>query len=272
MADPALIIANGMTVLLNVLNAMIPMWQGTATAIDHSAQAVTQIAMNTQHQQLIHVTVQQASAAIQVPLPDEFKGVRERAEGFLWQCNLYFTRVCINNDPEKIATALALIKGETAGMWADTQLEAIQESSANALMTWSTFCIGFKDQFADSSPKQMAVKKMKVLYMGLKTADQYNTLFNSFKGATGWNEEALIDQYRKGLTNFLRAKIYNCETLLKTLKGWQEKVDRLNHQELEYLMTLSTFAVWSPRNMTWQGTSFTQTPTTCCPLIHDSLY
>ena len=140
MADPASIIADGMTALLNVLNMMIPTWQGTAAAINHSAQAVTQIAMNTQHQQPIHITIQQAPTAIQVPLPDEFKGVKERAEGFLWQCNLYFTRVCIDNDSEKIATALALIKGETAGMWADTQLEAIQESSADALMTWSTFC------------------------------------------------------------------------------------------------------------------------------------
>jgi len=113
---------------------------------------------------------------------------------------------------------------------------------------------------------------MKALYMGSKTADQYNMLFNSFKGATGWNEEALMDQYRKGLTDSLRAKIYNCETLPKTLKGWQEKADRLNRQELEYSTTLSTFAARNLRNATWQpGTPFFQTPTTR-RLPTDSLY
>ena len=81
-----------------------------------------------------------------------------------------------------------------------------------------------------------------------------------------------MDQYRKGLTDSLRAKIYNCETLPKMLKGWQEKADRLNRQELEYSTTLSTFAAWNLRNVTWQpGTLFSQTPTTR-RLPTDSLY
>ena len=117
MAETINILANGLHGLLTSINNLVPIWQGTAQALDNSAQAVTQLAAASQIQPPIHVTVSapaHALAPITVPLPDQFKGSKEKADPFIHACNEYFTRVCITSDSEKVSTALALIKGDGA--------------------------------------------------------------------------------------------------------------------------------------------------------------
>jgi hypothetical protein len=125
MAETINILANGLHGLLTSINYLVPIWQGTAQALDNSAQAVSQLAAATQPQ--IHVTISpptHALAPIIVPLPDQFKGLKEKADPFIRACNEYFIRVRITDDGEKVSTALALIKGDTASTWAETQLVA----------------------------------------------------------------------------------------------------------------------------------------------------
>ena len=126
------------------------------------------------------------------------------------------------NDDEKIATALALIKGEDASIWAETQLEAIQEGVPGAIVTWSEFLKEFKGHFGDTTPTETAVRKLKTLNMGSKTAEQFNTSFNNLKTATKWNEPALLDRYKMGLTEDLCHAIYQCDPIPRNLKDWQE--------------------------------------------------
>jgi hypothetical protein len=208
MADPITVLGSGLGGLLEAFANLIPLWQSTAHSVDTTAQAVTQIASAQTVPTPVNVTVQQGPAPtpIQVPLPEEFKGQKDKADRFIRQCNLYFTRVRIEADEEKIATALALIKGEDASVWAETQLEAIQDGDETALTSWLTFSTEFKGHFGDSTPAETAVRKLKGLYMGTKTAEQYNTLFNNLKAATKWNNAALIDRYKTGLTDSIRVR------------------------------------------------------------------
>ena len=83
MADPMEVIANGIMALMNLIQALIPTWQSMAQAMTHTVQAISQIVVNTGQPQPIHITVQQAPTTIQVPLPDEYKGAKDKAAHFI---------------------------------------------------------------------------------------------------------------------------------------------------------------------------------------------
>ncbi|KAG5633424.1 hypothetical protein H0H81_007940, partial [Sphagnurus paluster] len=111
----------------------------------------------------------------------------------------YFTRTKETQDSVKITTALALLKGNKASKWAKNQLELIQDSHAEALVTWDAFCNKFKNHFGDHTPDFTTASKIKQLVMDGKSAEEYNTEFNSLKKDTKWNEAALLDHYQSGL-------------------------------------------------------------------------
>lgn len=214
----------GCLAVIDGLGRLVPTWNRTAQSLEDSTTAVRSLA---------HAAAS-TSAPITVPLPDEFKGSKEKADSFIRQCELYFSRVNMKTDREKIGTAIALIKGDPASSWADTQLELIQEESDDALETWKEFAKAFKKQFGDLTPEFTAQSKIKRLYQGKKTVEEYNAEFNALKAATKYNEAALIDRYRVGLDHSILAKLFGSESPPKSLHEWQERASRLDKQAREF--------------------------------------
>ncbi|KAG6867223.1 hypothetical protein C0993_005458 [Termitomyces sp. T159_Od127] len=232
--DAVGILQAGITSILESLHALLPAWTTTATNLDATAQSVTQLANATaqsvtaanatasavvnQPQPLINVAVNPRT----IPLPDEFKGSKDKAAYFLRTCNQYFAQAEVTKDGIKVATALALMKGEKASKWAKNQLEFIQEGKEEALTTWET-----------------AAAKIRTLIMGERHADEYNTEFDNLRHDTKWNEAVLLDRYKLGLEKNLLLKIYQCDPLPTTLQEWQDKADLLDRQWRQSKVTMS---------------------------------
>ncbi|KAF5380533.1 hypothetical protein D9615_004727 [Tricholomella constricta] len=229
--DSVSVLQNGITSILDAINNLIPVWSTTADNLDSTAQAVTQLA-TVAHVPKVEIAVSQTT----VPLPDEYKGAKEKAAYFVRACNQYFTRIKETQDDVRIATALALMKGDKASKWAENQLEFIQEGHADALVTWKEFCKEFVNHFGDRTPDFTAASKIKLLVMGTKSADEYNTDFNNLKNDTKWNEAALLDRYQSGLDPELLISIYRCDPMPVTLREWQEKAELLDKKAKELKM------------------------------------
>lgn len=227
--NPITILQNGITSILDGINNLLPIWSTTATNLDNTAQAVTQLAAAVGQNQRVNVSVSQ----ITVSLPDEYKGAKDKAAYFIRACNQYFTRVSITQDDVKVSTALALMKGDKASKWAENQLELIQENQTGALVCWADFVTEFKKHFGDRSPDFTAASKIHNLVQGSKTADEYNTDFNNLKNDTKWNEPALIDRYCAGLNPDLLMSVYKCDPVPSTLQEWQDKAELLDKRERE---------------------------------------
>ncbi|KIJ34513.1 hypothetical protein M422DRAFT_263484 [Sphaerobolus stellatus SS14] len=58
----------------------------------------------------------------------------------------------------------------------------------------------------------------------------YVASFNELKKDTGYNDEALIDKFEKGLNSALVDKIYNLPEMPTTLKGWIQWATKLDRQ------------------------------------------
>ncbi|KAG5639879.1 hypothetical protein DXG03_002708 [Asterophora parasitica] len=218
---PVLILSTGITSILDGLHNLIPIWSNITTNLDSTIQAITQLAVTTT-----------------ISLPDEYKGMKEKAAYFICACNQYFTHASITKDDMKIATTLTLFKGVTATKWAKNQLELIQDQQASALLVWTNFVKEFLNHFGDRSPDFTAASKIKLLTQGADTAEKYNTDFNNLKKDMKWNEAALLDQYQTGLDADLLMSIFCSDPLLVTLKEWQDKVELLDKRERELKIQL----------------------------------
>ena len=64
--------------------------------------------------------------------------------------------------------------------------------------------------------------------MGNRTCNEYTTLFEGYAERSGYNEIALIEEYKWGLTRALREKVYTNDPFLTTLKEWKDKACRLD--------------------------------------------
>ncbi|GLB35282.1 hypothetical protein LshimejAT787_0208470 [Lyophyllum shimeji] len=269
--DPTTVLQNGITSILDAIHALIPAWHTTAQNLDSTAQAVAQLAA------AANSNVEVSVAQTIIPLPEEYKGAKDKAAYFIRSCNQYFTRVGISKDEVKIATALALMKGDDASKWAENQLELIQDGHEDAYTNWKAFCTAFKDHFGDRTPEITAAAKIKRLFMGTDSAERYNTLFNNLKNDTKWNEAALIDRYKAGLDARLLMTLYHCDPMPITLKQWQDKADLLDKQERELRMRIgqggsasrnaksSTTSNFAPRVST-----FGTTPTSTAPFTNNA--
>lgn len=98
-----------------------------------------------------------------IPLPDKFKGSRDKAVYFLRACNQYFMQAKVLRDEVKVATALALMKGNKVSKWAKNQLELIQDEREGAFTTWVLFQAAFKDHFGDHIPKKLLLLRFESL-------------------------------------------------------------------------------------------------------------
>ncbi|KAG6806867.1 hypothetical protein H0H92_009755 [Tricholoma furcatifolium] len=85
------------------------------------------------------------------------------------------------------------MKGDNAGKWAEIQLELIQDENAGAIITWTGFVKAFMQRFGNR-----------------------------------WNDQALLDRYKEGLSLSLLERIYDASPLPKGLKEWQEKAELLD--------------------------------------------
>ncbi|KAF5374476.1 hypothetical protein D9615_009063 [Tricholomella constricta] len=227
--NPITILQNGVTSILDGINNLIPVWATTAANLDSTAQAVAQLASTAGQLQKVEVSVAQTT----IPLPEEFRGVKDKAAYFILACNQYFTQTKITEDNIKIATALGLMKGDKASKWAENQLRLIQSNHADALTCWADFGAEFENHFGDRTPDTTATSKIKLLIQGTKPADEYNTDFNNLKIDTGWNECALLDRYKTGLDPDLLMSIYRCDPMPVTLKEYQKKAELLDKKAKE---------------------------------------
>lgn len=177
--------------------------------------------------------------------PEPFNGQPDKVEAFLNALTLYFSGQQIRADDQRVIFALSLVKGGTgdiAGSWANLQRKLIVEFSNNAennghIGTWAQFVTDFTAYFQYSSSKDEAQMKLVKLQQGKSTADEYITLFKGLAPSSGFNDEALLDHFKRGLNTPLRTVVFNIRPQPVTYKDWLREAsecDRTYRKAKEY--------------------------------------
>lgn len=158
-------------------------------------------------------------SSVKVATPDIFDGTTSKADTFLSQLTLYFHGKRLHDDSDRIIFALSYMKEGNAGKWAKQKV--IEYGKIGSITTtWDEFVVEFQKTFGDPDPANTARHKLAQLKQGNQTADQYVASFREWKDDTGYNDAALVEQFKKGLHSALVDKIYGLSDMPTTLEGW----------------------------------------------------
>ena len=96
--------------------------------------------------------------------------------------------------------------------------------------TWGAFTQTLRDHFVLRGITETSVENMRNLEMGSSTCEEYSVLFKGYTLQSGYNEVALIEEYKWGLNKKLREKMYGLVPMPTDLGGWITQSNTLDKQ------------------------------------------
>lgn len=164
--------------------------------------------------------------SLKVAPPNDFDGTMSQTEAFLSQLHLFFHGKRIQDDQDRIVLALSYMKGGVAGPWAKMKVKSLE----NTQQTWVDFVAEVRMMFGDPDPASTARHKLSTLKQGSHTADEYVASFKEHQELTGYNDPALVEQFKKGLKAELFDQIFKLPQMPTNLKGWMDWATKLDRQ------------------------------------------
>jgi hypothetical protein len=171
-------------------------------------------------------------------VPDTFDGSDpSKLETFIFQCNMYLaTRSSdFSDDESRVSFALSYLKGSPQD-WFQSEISHVA-SEGGRLPEWfiryPSFLSELKRLFGPRDPVTDAMTSLENLrFKETGKATRYTIDFNRHARKTGWNEQALLRQFYKGLPDRLKDEIARLGKP-SGLKALQEMVATLDQRYWE---------------------------------------
>ena len=168
--------------------------------------------------------------------PDQtmaFTGEASHVTPFLAEMVFYFRILNITDETMKINYALSFIRGgdkNAATTWADAQRKAIlaheEYATENPTLvnpnphpftTWSQFQDAILSHFSLRDVAEEAILNLQLLEQENKTCDEYFVMFKNYAMSTGYNDIALLEEFKCGLNKGLLQRVQMSYPVPKTL-------------------------------------------------------
>ena len=175
----------------------------------------------------------------EVNKPEEFDGRSERLDQFIHQCILSLA-LGNWNAQAKITFVLSYMKKGSALTWAEQKLNEYATGDPNVnpvvppwAITWDDFLVELRAAFGDISRQKTARIRIHDIKQGTRSVDEYNVEFMAEFGLTGFNEEAGLDIWKKGLKRSIVQRIYNDNPQPTTFAAWRTRGSHYDHVDRE---------------------------------------
>lgn len=173
-----------------------------------------------------------AAAPPKIPLPDKFDGTRDKLRGFLNQLDLVFKLQpdWYSTESMKVAWAGTLLSGR-ALTWFNPMLEK-PEDYQHILNSFDEFKRAIKASFAPIDEANVSAGKIRRLRQGKMPCSVYAAEFTLLAADIGWNDAALIQQFRAGLSKEVKDMLvfYDYPTSFLAFKELAIKCDTRLHE------------------------------------------
>ncbi|ESK85491.1 hypothetical protein Moror_10109 [Moniliophthora roreri MCA 2997] len=164
---------------------------------------------------------------------DPFEGDRRDTKRFLMEVEIYLRMhpTEYDNDEKKCLFLLSYLRGKNTESWKKTQSRKIFDcKSGETELTFDKLKDEFKKHYLLADIQAEAQIKIEEAKM-TDRADNYVNDFRVMADESGYDNQALIHIFRKGLPNSLSAKILNQPQGRPTdLKGWYKAAIRYDKQ------------------------------------------
>ena len=206
------ILLGAMHTLTNAVAALVGSMTGFVPQIQIPVDASTEVKKS--NEALIDTLEEQAKVVkkgktkLDIDSPEKFDGTPENAVPFTQACEFYFGAKGESDIQQMITFALSKIKGGTNGMgtaWANQQ-RALIIQDPKTYLTWDAFTTVLHEHFQLQNDSAEAIYHIRTLEMGSGSAEDYTTTFKTYQVRSGYNEIALIEEYRRGLNKTLEER------------------------------------------------------------------
>uniref|UniRef100_A0A8C5M5M4 Gypsy retrotransposon integrase-like protein 1 n=1 Tax=Leptobrachium leishanense TaxID=445787 RepID=A0A8C5M5M4_9ANUR len=186
------------------------------TVLSHSVQdlQLTQAQMQGQVQNLLPISSSSQNEDMispepRIPMPERFSGRRESYRGFLMSCEILFALNprTYQSDFVRIRTVISLFSDE-AQVWAHNLLRTADP----VLQSWNSFLSAMNQLYEDPQRSDFAQAQIRQLRQGRRPIEDYTIEFRRLASETGWNETALVSQFRWGLSESVKDELARGET------------------------------------------------------------
>jgi len=188
----------------------------------------------TLQQQLLAVqAVAPAAAPTNAPMaevapPPKFNGERSQVVGFVNACRLFMQmRMGQVGERSKISWVLSYVQGGAAEVWKDNVLDEITKGTL-LVTTVEELFTKIRQEFGEFDEKSRKVDKLRALEQGGKTVDEYVQEFRRAARGSGYEERALVEEFKRGLNGAIRRRLAEAETPPTTITQWQERAVQLD--------------------------------------------
>lgn len=180
--------------------------------------------------------------------PEPFSGDRKATDAFLRavKLNIALQPRMYHSEKGKILYTLSWMRGGTAGAWAENLTTVMLDpNTQDPYATFADFLVAFESAFGEPDRAFSARTQLHSLRQGSMSAEEYTAHFEAIAGRTGFDEEALVDAYQRGLNARLLEKIHYTD-LPVGLAGWKEKARKLENLYRRLQQTTSTSSARAP--------------------------
>ena len=154
-----------------------------------------------------------------VPKPHDYDGDRQKLPTFAREAETYIADQGLDRvaDTEKAINIIAGYLTGTAATWYTTAYLARAENE-NFWASREEFWRDLKARFGEADPTFSARTRLSRLRQGGNSVQSYSSKFNELALQTGYNDEALVQEYFKGLNTDILQGIFRRDTIPATLE------------------------------------------------------
>lgn len=164
----------------------------------------------------------------------------------------YLRAIEFEDKGAKIIWALTYIKGPEVDSWVENLLE-----HRIGKISWDEFIAAFRTCFSNHNPAETARNYIDQIQQGMRSADMYMLAFMLKADKTGYNNTALINTFKKGLSTPISHLIHSHLGLPKTIEGWYNSAIRAESQINKEKKTASRATLVFTA---WRGVQTSPTP------------
>jgi len=143
-------------------------------------------------------------------------------------CHLYAEAKLRGADKKaKISWVLSYVQGGVAEVWKDNVLDKIKKGTSEVDIMDDLFK-KIREEFREFDEESRKSDKLRLLVQGPRTCDEYVQEFKRVVRGSGYEERALIDEFKRGLNRTIRRKLAEVESPPSTITEWQERAVKLD--------------------------------------------
>jgi hypothetical protein len=166
--------------------------------------------------------------------PDDYYGDRNKLEDWLLQLQLYFEFTPVE---KKTIFSTTFMKGK-ALRWMRPKIRSFLsegEDPEHIFSEFSAFTHAIRRVFGETNEEEVAAKRIRSLKQTGRAAD-YAALFQELSDTLDWDDNALMDLYKRGLRDNVRERLLWDEEVIETLSDLIEKTIEIDGKLYEFAL------------------------------------